>query len=59
LCIRDAYFPCNINTTYLWDTTLGELGTCLWLIVKGLNVDKWDERVRIGPVFDVVTEVTD
>jgi hypothetical protein len=38
---------------------LGELGTCLWLIVKGLNVDKWDERVRIGPVFDVVTEVTD
>jgi RHS repeat-associated protein len=25
LCIRDAYFPCNINTTYLWDTTLGQL----------------------------------
>jgi len=25
LCIRDAYFPCNINTTYLWDSTLGAI----------------------------------
>jgi hypothetical protein len=22
LCIRDAYFPCNTNTIYLWDSTL-------------------------------------
>jgi Domain of unknown function (DUF4386) len=35
---------------------LGELGTCLWLIVKGLDVAKWDERVRMGPVVDVLTE---
>jgi hypothetical protein len=38
---------------------LGELGTCLWLIVMGLNVAKWNERVRMGPLFDVVTEVSD
>jgi hypothetical protein len=36
---------------------IGELSTCLWLIVKGVNISKWDERVRIGPVFDVRTEV--
>jgi|ERR1700722_481628 len=35
---------------------IGELGTCAWLIVKGLNVAKWDERVRMGPVVDVRTE---
>jgi hypothetical protein len=35
---------------------IGELGTCLWLIVKGLNVAKWDEQVRMGPVVDVRTE---
>ena len=22
MCIRDAYFPCNTNATYLWDSTL-------------------------------------
>jgi hypothetical protein len=31
---------------------IGEFGTCLWLIVKGLNVSKWDERVRMGPVIE-------
>jgi hypothetical protein len=31
---------------------IGEFGTCLWLIVKGLNVAKWDERVRVGPVIE-------
>ena len=29
---------------------VGELSTCAWLIVKGINVSKWDERVRLGPV---------
>ena len=24
MCIRDAYFPCNTNTTYLWDSTLAK-----------------------------------
>lgn len=31
---------------------IGEFGTCLWLIVKGLNTSKWDERVRLGPVIE-------
>jgi hypothetical protein len=30
---------------------IGELATCVWLLVKGLNVSKWDERVRTGPVI--------
>ncbi len=36
---------------------IGELGTCLWLIVKGLNVSKWDERLRLGPVIESPTGV--
>ena len=34
---------------------VGELGTCLWLIMKGVNVLKWDERVRLGPVIESPT----
>ena len=26
---------------------IGELSFCLWLIVKGVNVPKWNERVNI------------
>ena len=28
---------------------VGELGTALWLVVKGLDTAKWEERKRIGP----------
>jgi hypothetical protein len=31
---------------------VGELGTCLWLLARGLNTSKWEERVRMGPVID-------
>ena len=31
---------------------IGEFGTCLWLLVRGLNASKWDERVRMGPVIE-------
>jgi hypothetical protein len=31
---------------------IGEFGTCVWLLVKGLSVSKWDERVRMGPVIE-------
>ena len=31
---------------------IGEFGTCVWLLVQGLNVSKWDERVRMGPVIE-------
>jgi Domain of unknown function (DUF4386) len=27
----------------------GELGLCLWLIVKGVNVAKWEARAGVGP----------
>jgi len=27
---------------------IGELSTCLWLLVKGVNVSKWNERVGNG-----------
>jgi hypothetical protein len=30
---------------------LGELATCLWMIVMGVNVLKWNEWVGIKPVF--------
>jgi hypothetical protein len=36
---------------------IGELATCLWLIVKGVNLSKWNERVRMGPVIGSPPEV--
>jgi hypothetical protein len=36
---------------------IGELATCLWLLVKGVNVSKWNERLRTGPVIGSPTEV--
>jgi hypothetical protein len=36
---------------------IGELATCVWLIVKGVNISKWDERVRMGPVIESPTGV--
>jgi len=31
---------------------VGELSTCVWLIVKGVNIPKWEERLRMGPVLE-------
>ena len=31
---------------------IGELATCVWLIVRGVNISKWDERVGMGPVIE-------
>jgi hypothetical protein len=36
---------------------LGELATCVWLIVKGVNTSKWNERLRMGPVIESPTRV--
>jgi len=36
---------------------VGELSTCVYLIVRGLNVAKWEKRIRLGPVFEMKTEV--
>jgi hypothetical protein len=30
---------------------VGELGTAVWLVVKGLDVAKWEERMSLGPVL--------
>ena len=27
---------------------IGESSFCLWLLVKGVNIAKWNERVRMG-----------
>ena len=27
---------------------IGELSLCLWLIVKGVNVPKWNEKARLA-----------
>jgi hypothetical protein len=44
--LADKLFPAILLPAFV-----GELGTCLWLLVKGVNVIKWNERVRMGPVF--------
>ena len=27
---------------------IGESSYCLWLLIKGVNIDKWNERMRLG-----------
>jgi len=27
---------------------IGELSLCLWLMVKGVNVPKWNEKARLA-----------
>ncbi len=34
---------------------LGELSTCLWLLVKGIDTQKWNERLRMGPSVEAKT----
>jgi hypothetical protein len=50
--LADKMFPAIVLPAFV-----GELGTCVWLIVKGLNQAKWDERVRLGPVVETPTAV--
>jgi hypothetical protein len=38
--------------TILIPAFVGELGTCIWLLVMGLNQPRWDERIRLGPVME-------
>jgi Domain of unknown function (DUF4386) len=49
--LADKMFPAIVLPAFI-----GELGTCLWLIVKGLNVAKWDERVKMGPLIESPSE---
>jgi Domain of unknown function (DUF4386) len=43
--LADKMFPAIVLPAFV-----GELCTCLWLIVRGLNTAKWDERIRMGPI---------
>ncbi len=46
--IADKMFPAILLPAFV-----GELSTALWLLVKGVNVSKWDERVRtVSAPFD-------
>ena len=44
--LANKMFPAIVLPAFI-----GELATCVWLIVKGVNLSKWNERVRMGPVI--------
>jgi hypothetical protein len=44
--LAERMFPAIVLPAFI-----GELSTCLWLIVKGVNLTKWNERLLAGPVF--------
>jgi hypothetical protein len=44
--LAEKMFPAIVLPAFI-----GELATCVWLIVKGVNLSKWNERVRTGPVI--------
>ena len=48
--LADKMFPAIVLPAFI-----GELSTCLWLIVKGVNTAKWDERLRMGAVIKTPT----
>src|SRR6201991_44172 len=43
-----ALFPIILVPAFI-----GELSTCLWLLVKGVNVQKWNERVGVASKSNV------
>jgi hypothetical protein len=45
--LADKLFPVILVPAFI-----GELSTCVWLLVKGLDTAKWDERVRMGQIFE-------
>jgi hypothetical protein len=45
--LADKLFPAILVPAFI-----GELSTCVWLLVKGLDTAKWDERVRMGQIFE-------
>ena len=45
LCFGMRFF-----TAILLPAFIGELSTCVWLLVKGVNASKWDERLRLRPI---------
>lgn len=43
-------FANRIFPAILLPAFIGELSLCLWLLVKGVDVPKWEERVKAGRV---------
>jgi hypothetical protein len=41
----DRIFPAVLIPAFIGETSL-----CLWLIVKGVNVEKWKQRASAGPI---------
>jgi hypothetical protein len=37
-----------ITPAILLPPLIGELSYCLWLLIKGVNIDKWNERASVG-----------
>jgi hypothetical protein len=50
--LANKMFPAIVLPAFI-----GELATCVWLIVKGVNLSKWNERIRMGPVIGSPAEV--
>ena len=50
--LQTAILCANKFRVIVMPAFIGEFGTCLWLIVRGLNAAKWEERVRVGPVIE-------
>ena len=42
---HDRIFPAILVPAFI-----GELSLCVWLLVKGVNVIKWEKRASIGPL---------
>ena len=42
----------NVFRAIVFPAFIGEFATCLYLIVRGLNISNCEERVRMGPVID-------
>jgi hypothetical protein len=55
-CCADLLAPSIadlITPAILLPPFLGELSYCLWLLIKGVDVDKWNERTRVATATTV------
>jgi hypothetical protein len=55
-CFADLLAPSIadlITPAILLPPLLGELSYCLWLLIKGVDVDTWNERTRVAPATTV------
>jgi len=48
--LAEKMFPAIVLPAFI-----GELATCLWLIVKGVNVSKWNQRIALSTAESAIT----